>query len=124
MRTKSTRRKSSDSPNSRAGIRTRRTSDPSRNGFDVSELRSMFSSAVVEALEALIEEKVAAALAERENGSQPAWLSLDEVAAYLRVSPSSFGRLLKDGRLGSTYVGRRRLIRRADLDSVSHGLEQ
>jgi excisionase family DNA binding protein len=66
-----------------------------------------------------VDERVAATLAERENGSEPAWLTLSEAAEHLRVSESTVGRMLKQGRLRSNYIGRRRLVARTDLDSVS-----
>jgi excisionase family DNA binding protein len=68
------------------------------------------------ALKDLVDRRVADALADRENGSHPTWLSIEEPAEYLRVSPSTIGRMLRNDRLRSTYIGRRRLVRREDLD--------
>jgi excisionase family DNA binding protein len=85
----------------------------------VSDLRATFSPDLVAALERLVDERIAAALAERENGSEPSWLSISEAAEYLRVSPSTIARMLKHGRVRSSCVGRRRLVRRSDLDQQS-----
>ena len=83
----------------------------------MSDLRDVLAPALVNALETLVDERVALALGGRQNGStQPVWLSIEEAAAYLRVSPSTIGRMLKQDRVRSTYIGRRRLVRREDLD--------
>ncbi|HEX2345084.1 MAG TPA: helix-turn-helix domain-containing protein [Gaiellaceae bacterium] len=82
----------------------------------MSDLRDLFAPELVEALEDFVDERIAAALGERENGSEPSWLSIEEAAEYLRVSPSTIARMLKQGRVRSSYVGRRRLVRRSDLD--------
>ena len=81
----------------------------------MNDIRALFAPEVVEALERLVDERVAAALAGRENGSAPEWLTLQEAAEFLRVSPSTLARLLKRGEMRTSYVGRRRLVRREDL---------
>jgi excisionase family DNA binding protein len=85
----------------------------------VSDLRDVLGPDLIEALEALIDERITSALARQENGSELTWLSLEEAAAHLRVSPSTIARMLKQGRIRSTYVGRRRLVLREDLDARS-----
>ena len=88
-------------------------------GRSVSDLRDLFAPELVEALERLVDERVAAALAGRERiGSEPEWMSIEEAATHIRVSPSTIARKLREGRLDSTYVGRRRLVRRSDLDQL------
>ena len=54
---------------------------------------------MVAALERLVDQRVAAALADRPAESEPVWLSLSEAAAYLRVSPRTLARMRKQGRL-------------------------
>ena len=76
------------------------------------------SPELVAAVERLVDERVEARLAECENGSKPPWLTISDAAEYLRVSPSTIGRMLKQGRVSSTYVGRRRLISRKDIDGA------
>lgn len=82
----------------------------------MSDLRAMLGPELVEALEYLVDERVAAALADRENGAEPTWLSIPEAADFMRVSESTIARMIRDGRLSSECVGRRRIIRRSDLD--------
>ena len=83
------------------------------NGAVVSDLRSHFAPELVEALEQLVDERVALAIADRRRPSDPVWLSLSEAADYKRVSLSTIARLRKQGRLRSLYVGRRVLVLRA-----------
>jgi excisionase family DNA binding protein len=84
----------------------------------MSDLRDSLGPDLIAAVERLVDERVTAALAERETGSQQSWLSIEEASGYLGVSVSTIGRMLREGRVPSTYVGRRRLVRREDLDSV------
>lgn len=84
----------------------------------MSDLRALFGPELVEALERLVHERLAATLADRPVGSEPPWLSLAESAAYLRVSLRTIARLREQGRLRS-YVGRRVLVLRGDLDATS-----
>lgn len=85
----------------------------------MSDHRALFAAEPVEALEQLVDERVALAIADRPTASDPVWLSLSEAADYKRVSLSTIVRLRKQGRLRSSYVGRRVLVLRADLDAAS-----
>lgn len=70
---------------------------PSRNGGGaVSDLRDVLALDLIAALENRVDRRVAAALADRENGSHPTWLSIEEAAEYLRVTPSTIGRMLRN----------------------------
>jgi excisionase family DNA binding protein len=69
------------------------------------------------AIEELVDERVEAALAEREaEHDPPPVLTLKEAAEYLRVSERLVQRLIAHGGLRVTRLGRRVLVRRADLD--------
>lgn len=77
-------------------------------------------------IRALVAEEVARQLATLElaghdRGSP--WLSLAEAADYLRVSERQVQRLVARGKVNSTTVGRRRLVRRGDLDKAATGEE-
>ena len=85
----------------------------------MSDLGALFGPELVEALERLVDERVAAALADRSAESEPVWLSLSEAGEYLRVSPRTIARMREQGRLRVSHVGRRVLVNRADLDSCS-----
>lgn len=75
---------------------------------------------LVDAFEALIAERVDQAVAEmRGPGGGSDWLTLDEGAAYLRVSVRTLERLIARGLLPSTTLGRRRLVNRNDLDALA-----
>jgi excisionase family DNA binding protein len=75
---------------------------------------------LVEAIEQLIAERVLE-LAGDSAGimSTSPWLSLDEAADYLRVSPRTLERKLATGRVRSSTIGRRRLLHRDDLDELA-----
>jgi len=85
----------------------------------VSDLGRLLSADLVEEIERLVDGRIAEALASHEKGSESSWLSIPEAAEYLRVSQSTIARMLKQRRVRSTYVGRRRLVRRSDLDQQS-----
>lgn len=51
------------------------------------------------------------------SATQSSVLTVDEVAAELRVSRTTIFGLLRDGRLQSFHEGRRRLVARADLEA-------
>ena len=51
------------------------------------------------------------------NGSE--LLTLDEAASYLRVHRRTMGRLLRDGTVPGTKIGRQWRIRRTDLDALT-----
>ena len=77
------------------------------------------SSALARAIEDLVDAKVAAALAARTaTPDNSPWLSLAEAAEYLRVSPRTIARMREQGRVRVSYVGRRVLVNRADLDAA------
>lgn len=80
-------------------------------------LRDVFSAEIVEALERLVDERVREALEAGANGDGSPWLTLDEAADYLRVSPRTLERLLEAGRVRTSTVGRRRLVHRDELDA-------
>ena len=84
----------------------------------MSDLRALFAPELVEALERLLDERVAAALADHPAESEPVWLSLSEAGEYLRVSPRTIARMREQGRLRVSHVGRRVLVNRADLNAV------
>ncbi len=81
------------------------------------DLRAAFSPHLIDALEQLVDERVAAALAEKGDDSQT-WLSVAEAAEYLRVSQRLVHKLIKEKRLRATYLGRRCLLDRHDLDAT------
>jgi excisionase family DNA binding protein len=88
----------------------------------VNDLRSVLSDDLVAALEALVDERIEAALAAygAVNGGSP-WLGLADAAGYLGVSERTIARLLDRGRIRSTTIGRRRLLHRDDLDEYLRG---
>jgi excisionase family DNA binding protein len=88
----------------------------------MSDLRRLLSEDLVSALEALVDERVGAALAAHDvvNGFSP-WLGLSDAAKYLGVSERTVARLLDQSRIRSTFVGRRRLLHRDDLDQYLRG---
>lgn len=83
----------------------------------MSDLRALLSDQLVVAIEALIEERVGAALSARETLDGSPWLSVADAATFLGVSERTVGRLLERGRIRSTHVGRRRLMHRDELDA-------
>lgn len=85
-------------------------------------LLAALSPELVAALEELVDERVSERLGAQDangNGSASPWLSLDEAADYLRVSPRTLERQLARGRVRSTAIGRRRLVHRDDLDELA-----
>ena len=84
----------------------------------MSEINAMLGPELRDAIEALIDDRVRAALDERAPGSATSpWLSIDEASEYVGVSRRSLEHKLKQGRIRSTYVGRRRLLNREDIDA-------
>jgi excisionase family DNA binding protein len=81
-----------------------------------SRLEAAFAPDVIEALEALVEELVEERL--HGSGSESPWLSVKEGADYLGVSERTLERMIAGDRIGSSTIGRRRLVRRAELDNV------
>ena len=84
----------------------------------MSDLRALFAPELVEALEQLVDERVAAALADRPAEPEPVWLSLSEAADVPASSPRTVARLREQGRLRVSHIGRRVLVNRADLNAV------
>jgi excisionase family DNA binding protein len=81
-------------------------------------LLAALSPDLVAAIEELVAERVRGALEANGNGDGSPWLSIDEAAAYLRVSPRTLERRIAKGRVRSTSIGRRRLLHRDDLDEL------
>jgi excisionase family DNA binding protein len=81
----------------------------------------LFAPELVETIERLVDERVRAALAEVEPSNGSPWLSVQQGAAYVGVSPRTITRLLEQGRIRSTCIGRRRLLHRDDLDTYLRG---
>jgi excisionase family DNA binding protein len=89
------------------------------------ELTALLSAELVTALEAMIDRRVDAALAaSRPTGNDSPWLALDEAADYLRVSIRTLERLIRQGRIASTTIGRRRLVHRSALDAYATSGEE
>ena len=86
------------------------------------DLRAVLAPELVLALEALVDERVESALATHDavNGSSP-WFGVADAAGYVGVSERTIARLLDRGRIRSTCIGRRRLLRRDDLDQYLRG---
>jgi excisionase family DNA binding protein len=74
---------------------------------------------LVDAIEQLVSDRVEAALDQVTSGDLNPWLSLEEAAEYLRVSPRTLERRIEKGRLRSSSIGRRRLLHRDDLDQLA-----
>jgi excisionase family DNA binding protein len=86
----------------------------------VSELERIFAPDVAAIIEAEIDRRLQAALAEvdgRDGGSP--WLSEAEAADHLRVSKRTVQRMVARGLVRSTTIGRRRLLHRDDLDALA-----
>jgi excisionase family DNA binding protein len=80
-------------------------------------LSASLAPAVVEALLELIDQRVAEADPAQADASP--WLSIGEAAPYLKVSERTIEREIERGRLGSTTIGRRRLVHRNNLDALA-----
>ena len=84
----------------------------------MSELAALFGPEVVAAIGRFVDERVEAAVAERQTGSNSTpWLTVSEAAEHLRTSERTIQRLLKRGRIHSSTIGRRRLLHRDELDA-------
>jgi excisionase family DNA binding protein len=75
----------------------------------VNDLRSLLPG-LADAIERLVDERVATALSENSTDSRSAWLSLSAAAKYVYVSERTLARMIACGRI------RRRLVHREDLD--------
>ena len=84
----------------------------------MSDLHRILGPDLVAALERLIATRVEAALAAHELDRSSPWLGLREAAGYLGVSERTISRLLDQGRISSTTIGRRRLLHRDDLNGT------
>ena len=85
----------------------------------MSDLHDILGPGLISALEELVDRRVAAALAGLENGSEPAWLTIEEAAARVRVSERTVERAIQKGRIRTSTIGRRRVIHRDDLDAAA-----
>jgi len=82
----------------------------------------VFSPDVLDALEELVADRVAAEIAMGiPNGDSSPWFSMPDAAAYVGLSERTLEREIKRGRLRSETVGRRRLIHRDALDVYVKG---
>jgi excisionase family DNA binding protein len=89
-------------------------------GDGMSPGRRPVTADLLAALEALVDERVAAVLANRElpeNRESP-WLTLAQSAERLHVSRRTVSRLVARGRIRTCAVGRRVLVHSDDLDAA------
>jgi excisionase family DNA binding protein len=84
------------------------------------DLRDVLAADLLAALVKLVDERIEAELAARDDGGNP-WLTLAEAAEYLHVSGRTVSRLIKARGIRVSHVGRRVLIHRAELDSAVKG---
>jgi excisionase family DNA binding protein len=85
-------------------------------------LGAVFSPDVLNALEDLVAERVAAEVAKGvPNRDVSPWFSIPAAAAYVGLSERTLEREIKGGRLRSSTAGRRRLIHRDALDAYVKG---
>ena len=82
-------------------------------------LATAFAPELVDALEQLVEEQLRKRLENHENEAASPWMSVQEAADYLRISPRHLERSIRKGRLSSTTLGRRRLLHRDDLNQFA-----
>jgi hypothetical protein len=61
----------------------------------MSDLHDLLGPDLPAAIQILVDERVEAALAGRENGSQPSWFTIQEAAAYVRVSERTIEREIR-----------------------------
>ncbi len=86
-------------------------------------LLAALSPDVVQAIEELVAERVREALQANGDGNGSPWLSVDEAATYLGVSPRTLERRIASGKVRSSEIGRRRLLNRDDLDKLATARE-
>ena len=89
----------------------------SRRHVTAENLASLLAPEFVEALTQLVDERVELALVGRAVDGGSPWLTLAEAAERLRVSERTITRMVGAGRIRTTTLGRRRLVRRDDLDA-------
>jgi excisionase family DNA binding protein len=83
-------------------------------------LTGVLAPDVLDALEELVAERVAAALVAVEaNGAGTPWLSIRQAAKRIGLSERSLERAIARRRLRSSTVGRRRIVHRDDLDAFA-----
>ena len=89
----------------------------------MSSLEELLGGQLTEALERLVDERVAAALDEKcdARSSTSRWMTIREAADYLRISERQLHRLLTRGRVRTSTIGRRRLVHRDELDALLRG---
>ena len=68
-----------------------------------------------------VAERVAALLDERSAGVDDPWFTVPEAAEYMRCKPQRIYDLISQGHLHADRDGRRRLIRRSELDRYLTG---
>ena len=84
----------------------------------MSGLRDTFAPDLVAAIEELVDERVASALAQHSDGTiGTPWYRLEEAAQYMRISERTLERLVSDGKIRTHTVGRRRIAHRDVLDA-------
>jgi excisionase family DNA binding protein len=81
-------------------------------------LRSL-APEVVEAIEQLIAERIAATLAEAANGDRRTWLTLDEAAERLGVTADAVRMRVQRGRLDARRQGRRLYVSAASVERLA-----
>lgn len=75
---------------------------------------------MVELIEAMVDERVEARVAELANGNGAAeWLTLEEAGRRLDLSADAVRMLANRKRLEDRYIGRRRYVSRASVDGVA-----
>ncbi len=83
-------------------------------------LAAVLAPDVLAALEELVEQRVAEAIADV-RPEAPVWLPVADAATYLGVSERTLERAVARGLLRSSTIGRRRLLYRDDLDAFVRG---
>jgi excisionase family DNA binding protein len=85
------------------------------------KLEDLLAADLLAAIEDLVDARVRVALALHEgNGTSP-WLTLEQAAERLSVSPRTISRMAASGRLRTSTVGRRVLVHRDSLDQAVRG---
>ena len=84
-------------------------------------LAAVLAPDLLDALEELVAERVAAELAATSAEPRSPWLSLGAAAERAGVSERSLERAIAAGRLQSSTIGRRRLVHRDHLDAYVSG---
>lgn len=85
----------------------------------MTELASLFAPEVIAAIERLVDERIADALAARDDGvAMPPWLTLEQAASRLDCSVDAVRMRARRGRLDVRRDGRRVYVSRASVDAV------